>query len=101
MGEVAEAVVVEPLIEEVITPEMIAVWKQDVIKMREKLFRKNWKNRRSAPGLVSRKNVQAFHFILEWCDEFGDVVGRQKERNRLDQLISEGKDVNAPENRPK
>jgi len=100
MGDVAEMMVQEPLIEEVVTPEMIATWKQDVAKMRERLFRRNWKNRRGAPGLVSRKNVQAFHFILEWVDEFGDVVGRQKERNRLDQLIAEGKDVNAPENRP-
>ena len=83
------------------TPETVAEWKRQVEERREELFRrKKWKNDRLFPDLRSRQQDQNFRFVLEWCEEFGDVVGRERERDRLDRLIEKGMDVNAPENSP-
>ncbi|MDR1744372.1 MAG: hypothetical protein LBS30_01305 [Planctomycetota bacterium] len=77
----------------------IAEWKAGVRKRREELFRRNWKNRRPNPSLRSRQQEKNFEFVLEWYEEFDEVVARERERNRLDKLISKGLDVNDPKNR--
>lgn len=82
------------------SPEVVKEWKRQVAEQREILFRRNWKNQRQMVALSSREDEANFQFVVEWCEEFDDVVGREKERNRLDRLIALGLDVNAPENRP-
>lgn len=71
-------------------------WRQQMEEKRFELFRTNWKNRRSKPGLQSWDDAKSFQFIVEWYDEFGDLVDRDKMRRRLDALIEMGLDVNAP-----
>ena len=73
-------------------------WRAGVQKRREELFRRNWKNRRPAPQLKSRQQEKNFQFVVEWYEEFDEVVARERERNRLDKLISKGLDVNDPKN---
>jgi hypothetical protein len=82
-------------------PELVSRWRLQMEEQREMLFRRNWKNPRQIVLLKSREDEENYQFVLEWVDEFEDVVGRQKERDRLDSLIARGLDVNAPENRPK
>ncbi len=77
----------------------LAEWRQGVQKRREELFRRNWKNRRPSPHLKSRQQEKNFQFVVEWYEEFDEVVARERERNRLDSLIARGLDVNDPENR--
>ncbi len=89
----------EPEIE--FTDAQITRWRQQVLEQRERLFRRNWKNCRPKVGLQSKFEEEAFQFIVEWCEEFDEVVGREKERDRLDGLIAQGLDVNAPEYNPK
>ncbi len=74
-------------------------WREGVRKRREELFRRNWKNRRSVPLVKSRQQEKSFQFVVEWYEEFDEVVARERERNRLDKLIASGLDVNAPENK--
>jgi hypothetical protein len=81
-------------------PELVSRWRAQMEEQREMLFRRNWKNPRQIVLLKSREYEENYQFVLEWVDEFEDVVGRQKERDRLDSLIARGLDVNAPENRP-
>lgn len=84
---------------DIVFPESkLAEWKEGVKKRREELFRKNWKNRRNAPNLRSRQQERNFQFVLEWYEEFDEVVARERERNRLDNLIARGLDVNDPKN---
>jgi len=78
------------------TREQVREWRRQVTEQREILFRRNWKNQRGILALRSREEEDAFQFVLEWYEEFGDVVGREKERQRLDHLIELGLDVNAP-----
>lgn len=73
--------------------------RKSVEKRREELFRKNWKNRRPVVPLRSLHQEQSFKFVIEWYEEFDEVVGRERERARLDKLIAKGADVNAKENR--
>ncbi len=73
--------------------------RKSVTKRREELFRKNWKNRRPLVPLRSLHQEQSFKFVVEWYEEFDEVVGRERERARLDRLIARGEDVNAKENR--
>lgn len=81
-----------------ITESKVLEWHQQVQKRREELFKRNWKNRRPALPLKSRHQEKMFQFVVEWYEEFDEVVGRERERNRLDRLIEMGLDVNAPEN---
>lgn len=84
---------------EIVFPESkLAEWRDGVQKRREELFRRNWKNRRPLPQLRSRQQEKNFEFVLEWYEEFDEVVARERERNRLDNLISRGLDVNDPKN---
>lgn len=84
---------------DIVFPESkLAEWKEGVKKRREELFRKNWKNRRNSPNLRSRQQERNFQFVLEWYEEFDEVVARERERNRLDNLIAKGLDVNDPKN---
>jgi hypothetical protein len=71
-------------------------WREGVVKIREKMFRKHWKNRRQIPDLVSRTDARNFEFIVEWYDESPDFINRNQERRRLDKLIAIGVDVNLP-----
>jgi hypothetical protein len=91
-GMQAEAVVLD------FAPEEVVRWKREISVTRQKLFRGNWKNRRPTPALQSRGEAEAFRFIVEWYDEFGDVTGRNCERNRLDRMLGLGLDVNAEKN---
>lgn len=77
----------------------LAEWREGVQKRREELFRRNWKNRRPNPQVRSRQQERSFQFVVEWYEEFDEVVARERERNRLDKLISKGLDVNDPKNR--
>lgn len=79
--------------------EQIAEWRRRVQARREELFKKSWKNQRPESSMRSRAQEQAFQFVLEWYEEFPEVVGRTQERARLDRLLAQGLDVNAPENR--
>ncbi len=84
---------------EIVFPEnKLAEWREGVRKRREELFRSNWKNRRNAPLPRSRQQERSFQFVVEWYEEFDEVVNRERERNRLDKLISQGLDVNDPKN---
>ncbi len=83
----------------VFSESTVAAWKEGILKRREELFRRNWKNRRANPLLRSRQDEQGFQFVLEWYEEFDEVVARERERNRLDKLIAKGLDVNDPKNR--
>lgn len=76
----------------------LAEWREGVKKRREELFRRNWKNRRAAPQIKSRQQEKNFQFVVEWYEEFDEVVARERERNRLDKLIAKGLDVNDPKN---
>lgn len=73
--------------------------KKNVARRREELFRKNWKNRRPVVPLRSLQQEKSFKFVVEWYEEFDEVVGRERERVRLDRLIAQGEDVNAPHNK--
>ncbi len=85
--------------EAVFSESTIAAWKAGVLKRREELFRRNWKNRRANPLQRSRQDEKGFQFVLEWYEEFDEVIARDRERNRLDKLLSQGLDVNDPKNR--
>ena len=76
----------------------LAEWREGVKKRREELFRRNWKNRRAVPQTRSRQQEKSFQFVVEWYEEFDEVVARERERNRLDKLIAKGLDVNDPKN---
>ena len=82
----------------VFSESKLAEWRAGVLKRREELFRRNWKNRRSAPQVRSRQQEKNFQFVLEWYEEFDEVVARERERNRLDKLLAKGLDVNDPKN---
>jgi len=85
---------------EIVFPEnKLAEWRAGVLKRREELFRRNWKNRRPSPAQKSRQQEKSFQFVVEWYEEFDEVVARERERNRLDKLIAKGLDVNDPNNR--
>ncbi len=84
---------------DIVFPESkVAEWREGVRKRREELFRKNWKNRRSVPAARSRQQEKNFEFVLEWYEEFDEVVARERERDRLDKLLAKGLDVNDPKN---
>ncbi len=85
--------------ETVSSESKVAEWKAGVFKRREELFRRNWKNRRVNPMQRSRQDEQGFQFVLEWYEEFDEVMARERERNRLDKLLAKGLDVNDPKNR--
>lgn len=78
---------------------VLSEMRKGVAKRREQLFRKNWKNRRPSVPLRSLHQERSFRFVIEWYEEFDEVVGRERERTRLDNLIEKGLDVNAPENK--
>ncbi len=86
----------EPDIASDFAPEQVRQWRRQVTEQRDKLFRQNWKNTRNIPALRSKEEDDAFTFVLEWYEEFGDVVGRQKQRERYDKMIALGIDVNNP-----
>jgi hypothetical protein len=75
---------------------LVREWRKQVKEQREFMFHRNWKNTRQVPNLQSRTDAQNFQFVVEWYEEFGDVVGRTKNRARLDKLIAMGIDVNLP-----
>ncbi len=81
----------------VFSESKVAEWREGVRKRREELFRRNWKNRRVHPKQRSRQDERGFQFILEWYEESGEVVARERERNRLDRLLEQGLNVNDPE----
>ena len=87
--------------ETVISDETIREWRAGVLKRREELFRRNWKNKRPVLQQRSRRQELAFKFLLEWYEDFDEVVAREREKSRLDKLIFEGQDVNSPENQKK
>ena len=83
----------------VFSESKLAEWREGVLKRRSELFRRNWKNRRANPQQRSRQDEKGFQFVLEWYEEFDEVVARERERNRLDKLLAQGLDVNDPKNR--
>ena len=83
----------------VFSESKLAEWKEGVLKRRSELFRRNWKNRRANPQQRSLQDEKGFQFVLEWYEEFDEVVARERERNRLDKLLAQGLDVNDPKNR--
>jgi hypothetical protein len=83
----------------VFSESTVAAWKEGVLKRREELFRRNWKNRRANPQQRSLHDEKGFQFVLEWYEEFDEVIARDRERNRLDKLLAKGLDVNDPKNK--
>ena len=77
-------------------PQEVKRWRAMVSVEREALFRRNWKNRKQVVPLSSREYEMSFQSLVEWCEEFNDVVGRKREKSRMDKLIALGLDVNAP-----
>lgn len=82
----------------VFSEEKLSEWRQGVQKRREELFRRNWKNRRPLLRHKSREQEKTFKFVVEWYEDFDEVVARERERSRLDRLIASGLDVNDPKN---
>jgi hypothetical protein len=68
-------------------------WREGVSKRRAELFRRNWKNSRPTQALKSRRQEMNFKFVIEWCEEFEEVIGRERERNRLDHLNLQAKNA--------
>lgn len=83
----------------VFSESKVAEWKAGVLKRREELFRRNWKNRRANPQPRSRQEELGFQFVIDWYEESGEVDARKRERSRLDKLLAKGLDVNDPKNR--
>lgn len=71
----------------VFTAEQVADWRRRVARRREELFQKSWKNRRPEVALRTREQEQSIQFMVEWAEEFDDVVGRVRDQARLDTLI--------------
>jgi len=67
--------------------EQIADWRRQVTRRREELFQKSWKNMRQDVAPRSRAQDQSIQFMVEWVEEFDEVVGRVQERARLDTLL--------------
>lgn len=88
----------EKEVDPVYSEEMINQWREGVLKRREELFRRNWRNKRPVLRQKSRQQENNFKFVLEWYEEFDEVVARERERNRLDKLLARGEDVNSPKN---
>ncbi|MBN1258012.1 MAG: hypothetical protein JXA52_09950 [Planctomycetes bacterium] len=54
---------------------------RDEIKKRRKvLFHSDWRNPKQIQPLVSREEDNSFRFLIEWCEEFETVIGKQRER---------------------
>jgi hypothetical protein len=47
---------------------------------RDEIFRSGWKNTRQLSPLVSRAEDSKFHFLVEWCEEFDNVISHHRER---------------------
>jgi hypothetical protein len=47
---------------------------------RDEIFRSGWKNTRHLSPLVSRAEDSKFHFLVEWCEEFDNVISHHRER---------------------
>ena len=89
----------DPMLEEeeiIFSAEEVGRWKREVAMKRDKLFSRNWKNRRLVPHLKSRQDVEKFDFLVGWVNEVDEVVKREKERNLFDDLHDLGLDVNDP-----
>ena len=84
---------------DIYTKEYMEELRKNVTRRREELFRKRWKNRRPIVPLRSLQQEKSFQFVVEWYEEFDEVIGRERERTRLDRLIAQGEDVNAPHNK--
>jgi hypothetical protein len=54
--------------------------REAVRRRRDQLFRSGWRNQRELTPLVSRAEDNTFRFLIEWCEEFETVLGRQRER---------------------
>jgi hypothetical protein len=51
-----------------------------VKKRREELFRSGWRNPKELQPLVSREEDNAFHFLIEWCEEYEEVMSKKRDR---------------------
>lgn len=76
--------------------ELVKKWRQQVAEQREWMFRRNWKNVRQMLALRSKEQEEDFQFVVGWYEEFSEVVGRERERGRLDRIKALGLDVNSP-----
>ncbi len=47
---------------------------------RDELFRSDWRNPRELLPLLSRTEDNAFQFLIEWCEEFDEVIGKKRDR---------------------
>ena len=84
--------------QEFFTKEQVAEWRRQVKVRRQELFKKGWKNERPNVALRSRSQEQSFQFVLEWYEEFDEVVGRTRERARLDRILEKTREANVPAN---
>ena len=81
----------ENTIDEVVyTAEQIENWRRRVGERREELFKKSWKNQRVAAPQPTREQERSIQIIVEWVEDFDDVVGRAQERAKLDTLLGRG-----------
>lgn len=79
--------------DDVFSQETITKWREGVQARRQELFQRNWKNKRPVVQQRSRSQEAAFKFILDWTEEFEEVVARERERNRLDKLMSQARNI--------
>ncbi|MCX7936039.1 MAG: hypothetical protein N3A66_12365 [Planctomycetota bacterium] len=72
----------------------VAALRRKVAEYRDALFRRGWKNQRPKVRLKSRSEMQIFDSLVEWCEEFDEIVGKNQEKKYFDELIAAGIDVN-------
>ena len=82
--------------EAVLSEIKLAEWREGVKQRREELFRRKWKNSRPTPLLRSRQQDRNFQFVVEWYEEFDEIVAREREKNRLDKLNSKNCEFDNP-----
>jgi len=74
--------------------ESAVTLRRKISEYRDLLFRRGWKNQRPKVRLKSRAEMRIFDSLVEWCEEFEEIVGKNQEKKYFDELIAAGIDVN-------
>lgn len=61
-------------------PQDRAETRRAVMRRRDELFRSGWRNPRQLQPLTSRSQDHTFKFLIEWCEEFEEVMSKQRTR---------------------
>jgi hypothetical protein len=57
-----------------------AAVREAVRQRRDELFRSDWRNPKEITPLLSRAEDNSFQFLIEWCEEYEEVMSKQRER---------------------